>query len=722
MNLHNQLSALALVFLLVGGPPLAPLTMDACAKEGMWTLAQIPALADDLRAMGLELTPQTLADLDKGPLAAVINLNGCTASFISADGLIVTNHHCAVGAIQRNSTPELNRLEQGFTAASRAQELWAGPSSRVRVTVSEEDVTARFQKALSGTKDDTTAFDTVDRLTKELVAECETDKRLRCQVSAYDGGARYVRIAQLNIRDVRLVHAPTRSIGVYGGDEDNWMWPRHTGDWTLFRAYVGPDGAPADHAPANVPFKPKKWLEVSTSGVEDGGFVMVAGYPGRTYRHRTASELEHAGRVHYPRTIKMLSELVTLIEAEQTKSEDARVKLTSKRGWIANYLKYSQGLRDGFESSGVIETRKVAEKALMTWVASAEQGKPFAGDIQELEEKLAVQRGAAYRDGLMSWLLRLSVALNAAAKIHWLAVERAKPDAERDAGYQARDMAQIKGRINHGFRSWHPSSDAEILRWLLHQTQTLPKGARLKALDGWLRKRGGVDKAVTWLYSKVELADEKTRTALFTADRATVERSKDRFLKLAAILYPERVEAAVRDKAQSGAMARLRPAYMAARRAHAKRTLYSDANSTLRVTYAKVRGYSPREAVHYTPFTSLKGILEKDTGKEPFDVSLAQRTAIEATHAAKRSVGVNFLSGCDTTGGNSGSPTLDAKGRLVGLLFDGNYEAMSSDWVFDTQKTRSIHVDIRYMIWALSDLFDGKHLLREMGIDGKGAN
>ena len=696
------------------------------AKEGMWTPAQLLEIKDDLRAFGLKIDPAELADLERGPLAAVINLNGCTASFVSPDGLIVTNHHCAVSAIQRNSTDGTNRYELGFTAKDRASELWAGPSSRVLVTTKETDVTGKFREVVSKATSDTDVYTAIDRLKKTLVAECETDKRLRCQVAAYDGGARYVLIAQINIKDVRLVHAPPRAIGVFGGDIDNWMWPRHTGDWTLFRAYVGPDQTPAEHHKDNVPFKPARFLEVSARGVNDGGFVMTAGYPARTSRYRTAGELEYANASYYPRTVAFLTELLALVEGEQAKGDEAKVKLTSKRGWIANYHKYSKGLLDGFSRSGVVARKKAEERALRAWIgADADRKKRYSTPLADLDAAVLQARATAQKDTALWWLLRLPVGLRTAGTIHWLAGEREKPDAEREAGYQARDEARLQGSIENAFKSWHAASDAEILRFLLKQTAALPKGARITALDRWLKKRGGVDKAVNWLYAGMKLDDAKARKALFGArDRKAVLKSKDRFVALAAALYDERKALTTSEHATDGALARLRPQFMAALREYSSGAVYSDANATLRVSYAKVRGYSPREAVTYAPFTTLRGVLEKDQGKEPFDVPAAQKKAIEALHAnppakppawmTDGTVVVNFLSGCDTTGGNSGSPTLDASGRLVGLLFDGNYEAMASDWAFDRVNTRSIHVDIRYLLWALNDVVGGEHLLKEM--------
>jgi hypothetical protein len=698
----------------------------AHAREGMWTPEQLPDVVKDLQAAGLKLPVKSLADLETGPLASVINLNGCTASFVSSDGLLITNHHCAVRAIQHNSTRDKNLFEAGFTAKSRAEELSAGPGARVRVTLRQTDVTAKFDSAVAKTTSYAEAHAAVDALQKSLVAECEKDERLRCRVAAYDGGARYVLIAQLDIRDVRLVHAPPRSIGVFGGDEDNWMWPRHTGDWTLFRAWVGPDGAPTEYSDKNVPFQPKKWLEVNPSGVEAGSFVMVAGYPGRTYRWRTAGELAHRGEHYYPQTVDRLSRLLALIESEQKRSSEAKVKLTSMRGWIANGTKYMQGLLDGFRSSGVIPRRQKTEERMKAWVqADAKRVQRYSAGLESLDKELAAHRITEERDGVLGWLRRLPVAMRAASELHWLAYQRQFADSQRQQGYQNRDISTIRARLRQSSKAWHPASDAAIMEFMLREADKLSKASRIKPLDDFVKQHGGIKKTVEWLYSSVQLHLPETQSALVTADLATIEKTADRFVELVKVLHPLRITAYEKQKNFKGAMARLRPVYMAALRAEAGTQLYSDANSTLRVTFAQVQGYSPREAIQYDPFTTLRGILEKHTGVEPFDVSAEQQQAIRALHSTPSekpwvrngTVPVNFLSDCDTTGGNSGSPTLDANGQLVGLLFDGNYEAMSSDWVFDREKTRSIHVDIRYVLWALDDVFGAKHILKEMGVE-----
>jgi len=729
------------LFALVCLALLALAAGPALADAGMWTPDELQALAKQLKKDGLKLPAKKLADLDNGPLASVIHFNGCSASFVSADGLIVTNHHCAVGAIQFNSVKGPNLLEKGFTAKDRADERWAGPTSRVLVARKQTDVTKKFHAAIAKAKDDKAVFKAVDGLKKKLLADCEKRPNTRCRVAAYDGGARWLLIDQLELRDIRLVQAPPRAVGVYGGDTDNWMWPRHTGDWALFRAYVGKDGKAAEHAKTNVPYTPKKHLTVG-KGVKPGDFVMVAGYPGSTNRYRTADVLKFVAQQHYPWLRQLLTTLLGDIVAVQKTSKEAKVKLTSIRAGLANYEKYLGGLLDGFAASKLVDRRASDDQQMAAWVAAKkDRTKKYAGALKELEKVQAKAHAHKRADQLLSWLFRLPTSLRTAAMLHWLSVERAKPDAERDEGYQKRDFERLKGRMEQRFKSYVPAGDRGMALLLLLEAARLPDGGRIAGLDAWLKRfadandtspalgggvrKGQVERAVAWLFEKPTVLTAKaTRAKLFGAKRADVEKVDDRLIQLSSALYADRRAAKDRSEAIQGAMSRLRPVYMAALRDWKGKALYSDANGTLRVTWGHVRGYSPREAVNYAPQTTLKGILQKDTGKEPFDCPKDLRKAAEALHAGKvksrwadkklGSVPVNYVSTVDTTGGNSGSATLDAEGKLVGLLFDGNYEAMASDWVFDTVKTRSIHVDARFMLWALESLYAGKHLVKEM--------
>ena len=293
--LHRTRAALATLTLLVAAPTLA--------DEGMWLPEQLPDLADVLRARGLELDPARLGDLDAAPLNAVISLGGCSASFVSPEGLVITNHHCAVGALQHNSTAERNLFDDGFYAETLADEVSTGPGSRVYVTVGMTDVTDDVLDAIPAAANDMQRYEAIDTVRKELVAECEATPGYRCEVVSFYAGASYRLIRRLEIQDVRLVYAPAGGIGFFGGDEDNWMWPRHTGDWTFLRAYVAPDGSGAPYAPENVPYRPASHLEIRTTDLDPGDFVMVAGYPGGTYRFRTGSEMAWARDELYPRNV-----------------------------------------------------------------------------------------------------------------------------------------------------------------------------------------------------------------------------------------------------------------------------------------------------------------------------------------------------------------------------------------------------------------------------------
>ena len=292
----------------------APLSPSTSHAEGMWQPDQLPALQDELRRRGLNADLEELADLQAGPLSAVIYFNGCSASFVSALGLIITNHHCAVGALQHNSTAEANLFEDGFTAEGLSDERWAGPNVRARVAESAEDVTAQIQGALAAAgEDDHARYQALSRTRKALVQACEASGAY-CRVASYDGGDRYVLTRELELKDIRLVHAPPRAVGQFGGEVDNWMWPRHTGDWALFRAYVAPGQRPATYSAENEPYRPRRFLKVSGEGIGINSWVMVAGYPGSTYRYRSARELAYMEQTGYPETLTLLGQLLAIAE------------------------------------------------------------------------------------------------------------------------------------------------------------------------------------------------------------------------------------------------------------------------------------------------------------------------------------------------------------------------------------------------------------------------
>ncbi|MEL6569703.1 MAG: S46 family peptidase, partial [Pseudomonadota bacterium] len=323
--------------------------LAATAKEGMFTPDQLPEIADDLAATGLNIDPETLTDLTAFPMGAVISLGGCTASFVSTSGLAVTNHHCARGSVQFNSTADQNYLETGFLANRFVEELPAAPGTRIYVTVDVQDVTERVRDGLDEMDRGRDIFAEIEARRKAIIAECETQEGHRCQVASFYGGAQFKLIDRLEIRDVRLVYAPGDSIGKYGGDIDNWMWPRHTGDFAFYRAYVSRDGAPADYDQNNVPYQPEHTLDVSASGLGAGDFVMVLGYPGRTSRYARQAEVENTFSWQYPVWIDLLEGWIDAIETAAPEGSDARIKYESRLAGLNNFLKNLGGQIDGAE-------------------------------------------------------------------------------------------------------------------------------------------------------------------------------------------------------------------------------------------------------------------------------------------------------------------------------------------------------------------------------------
>ena len=707
-------------------------TIAGYADEGMWLPDQLPRIDDNLKAAGLETPPEKFADLTGEPMGAIVSLGGCSASFVSPEGLVATNHHCAYGTIQFNSTEEQNLLADGFLAVTREDELAAAPGSRVYVTVAVENVTDLILSAVPPGADGATRFSAIEEAEKKLIAECEETPGRRCRVASFFGGAVYRLYSQLEIRDVRLVYAPSSSIGKYGGDVDNWMWPRHTGDFSFLRAYVGADGEPADPSPDNVPFRPKHWLRVGTKGVGAGDFVMVVGYPGRTNRYRLASEVEEAIEWTYPQRVARRSESLEVIEKETADRPEAAIAYAAWTSYMNNSLKNAQGMIAGFSYSKSVERKRVLEAELADWIAENPERQARWGDVVvRVEEVLEEERAHLARDQELS-SLKFNQLLSAANNAYRIAREREKPDAERKLGYQDRDMRRIRGRIARMARSFDARVDMALLQHNLESYAALPEAERLPVLDKWFGLDGdakpaeAIEETLHGMYAATKLSDSEQRLALLKADRSTLEASDDPFVMLAIAMYDTNLAFEAEDEALEGQLLKARPRFMEALLAFQKARgveIYPDANGTLRVTFGTVRGYEPRDAVVYLPFTSAEGLAAKDTGEEPFDAPAPLLEAIaEADYGPYLlpgidSVPVNFLSSVDTTGGNSGSATIDDQGRLVGLLFDGNWESMISDWDFLPEVTRSIHVDVRYMLWVMDRIDHAHHLLEEMGVE-----
>lgn len=708
---------------------VAAITVGANADEGMWQPHQLPSLESTLKQKGLEIDPASISKLTEFPMNAVISLGGCTASFVSPKGLVVTNHHCAYGSIQHNSTAENNLLEKGFLAKSFEQELPAAPGSRVYVTEQVSDVTDKINSALHSGLTGEKRYQAITDKKKQLVAECESDPAYRCSVSTFHGGLEYYLIKAMMIRDVRLVHAPASAVGKFGGDIDNWMWPRHTGDYSFYRAYVGKDGKPADYSEDNVPYEPKSFLSVSARDLKKGDFVMVAGYPGRTNRYRLSEEVRHQFETVYPVAKSYREQLIELIKTVAPEGTDARVKYESTLAGLANYAKNYGSMLNSYSRSDFQQRKDQLEVDLNAWIAKdRRRADKYGQTIEQINNIIVADQKYFMRDITLGYA-GYSAMLSTAQRLYRLAIEKQKPNMEREGGYQERDMKRFEQRMKRISRSFDATVDKATLNHFLNLYAQLPAEQHVDAFDQVLgtdtHAPEALAKTLDKMYKRTKLGDESVRLALMNASVEEFKNSDDPFIQLAVATYDARSKIEKQDKDLTGQLQALRPKYMEAIIAYNRnlgKPVYADANSTLRVTYGNVKGYSPKDGNYMTPFTSLRGLLEKETGAEPFNnpsellAQVAAKNYGDYYKPSIDSVPVNFLSTVDTTGGNSGSPTLNSKAELTGLLFDGVFESVIGDWDYDPNLNRSIHVDSRYMLWVMEHVDGADNLLKEMKI------
>jgi hypothetical protein len=693
----------------------------------MWMPEQLAEHAKTLTDLGLEIDVATLSNPLEAPLGAIVSLGGCSSSFVSASGLMVTNHHCVQGSLQYHSTPEHNYVKDGFLAKTLAEEKWNGPSAKVWVTQAITDVTSKVLLDLESIDDPKARYDEIEKREKAIIATCEEGRpSMRCRVASYFRGAEFKLIESMEIKDVRMVYAPHQGVGVFGGDEDNWMWPRHTGDFSFYRAYVGPDGKPAPFSKDNVPYKPKHFLKMASQPLSKGDLVLVAGYPGRTYRHRTAAEVTDAVEWSYPRKIQRYGEFLTAIRSVTDTDEAAKIKATSMLAGLANAKKNNEGMLEGLSQGGLSAQKTELERQLKTWIdadpaRSAKYGQVFAEmDALHAEQIKTRERDAGL--GELGWGRLVGVA----STIVQMAEERPKLDKDREPHLQERQWSRIEASFKTLDRKYHPKLDITLLGLGIERAMRSDANAEwLTTVFGKAKmERAEIDSMLASMYKKSKLADEATRLKLLkSATTKSLAKSKDPFIQVAMRLRPLEKQIEDHGKMLSGKVALLKPKYLAAMREHSDGPLAPDANSTLRVTFGTVRGYkSKSNSVSYEPFTVLSEVIAKHKGAFPFNVPEAQRSAVASgsfgpyVDSTLGEVPVNFLSDVDTTGGNSGSATLNARGELIGLLFDGNYESMASDYVFIPSVTRSIHCDARYMLWIMDAVDGADRLLEEMGV------
>ncbi|MCK7459850.1 S46 family peptidase [Idiomarina aminovorans] len=710
---------------------LSMVSCFAAADEGMWMPKQLPEIADKLKAAGLTIDPNDISKLTEFPAAAIVSLGGCSASFVSPQGLVATNHHCAYNSIAHNSTPENDLLANGFLAKDLSEEVQAAPGSRIFVTKAVNEVTNKVIDAKAAKLNGKARLDAIEANEKALVAECEEDEGHRCYVAAYYGSLEYYLIKQLEIKDVRLVHAPASGVGKFGGDTDNWMWPRHTGDYSFLRAYVSPEGESADYSEDNVPYEPDYHLTIASEGLEEGDFVMALGYPGRTNRHRLPSEVKETFEWSYPKTVEQFRDSLEIIARETADDKDAELKYASRVAGLNNYLKNRQGMLDSFANSDLLKRKQQEHKELTAWVNSDRTKKALYADGLNAIDTLLQQSHAKSR---ADYLLNNATPrlLSVARAVHRLAQEGTKPDAERKAGYQERDIPRFESYLAGMDRNFDAKVEKALDLHNLSSYMAQPKSGRDAAFDKALGLRDGMSKdelsaLIDRWYENTSLLERDNRMALLEFDPEQFEQSEDRFVKAAVALYPSDLEDEKKSEELSGNIQQAYADYMRAKIAFMQskgEAVYPDANSTLRITYGNVAGraHGTEDGNAWAPFTTLRGVTEKATGEGEFNAPEEQLKAIESgdfgpyEKAELDSVPVNYLATLDITGGNSGSAVLNHKAEFVGLAFDGTLDSIISDWDFNLENTRSIQVDTRYMLWQMEYVDHADNLLKELGV------
>jgi hypothetical protein len=700
------------------------------AEEGMFPLSEIHKL--DLKARGLAMEPKALYNPDGVSLVdGIINLGGCTASFVSPDGLILTNYHCAFPAIQSLTTPETDYLRDGFTAAERGAEL---PAKRytVRLIESYRDVSSEVLAAAGRRQNAAERSKAIEEKMKAMVVAAE--KALpgrRAEVAEMFRGKTYVLFVYANIKDVRLVYAPPRAIGEFGGEEDNWMWPRHTGDFALMRAYVAPDGSFADHAPQNVPYRPKKHFPVSASGVQAGDFVFALGYPGSTHRHKSSHYLAFEEEVRLPFTIGIGRWLIDLKETLSREGRDTAIKLSASLQGLWNNVKRSEGQLKGLRDLKLAGQRRRQEAELQRFIqADPGRERRYGGLFAGLDRAYAEMRRRARRDLTLSYLLsgRVSTLMGNAFLVCQASYERPKPDTQREEAFMERNFERTEKQMTMALRDYHEPAEKAALAEMLRRAAELGVGesiAAVRALAGDGDPLPAIRRFLEQAFAATRLKDPAVVGEWLRKPQAELRALDDPLLRLAFALYPDYREMKEAEKRQKGVLDPLLAQLVDAKREFQGKDFFPDANSTLRLTCGRVRGYSPADAVEMLPFTTLAGIVEKAAARPDAEDFAAPAKLVELAaareyggyaHPQLNDVPVAMLYDMDTTGGNSGSPVFNARGELVGLNFDRVYEATINDFAWDQSYSRSIGLDVRFILWLLDKFSGARRLLEEMGI------
>ena len=694
---------------------------NARSDEGMW----LPFLMNEMnytlmQELGLKLTPEQMYDINNSSLKdaiVMLDYGSCTGEIISKEGLMLTNHHCGFGEIQEHSTLEHDYLTNGFVAWNRNEEL-SNPGKTASFLVRIEDVTEVVMKNVTDKMEENERQENIQKVIDSIVTEVTKDTYYNASVeSMYEDNEFYL-FVYTTYKDVRLVFAPPSSIGKFGGDTDNWMWPRHTGDFTIFRVYTGPNGEPAEYADENIPLKPKHHLPVSLEGIKEGDFAMIWGYPGSTDRYLSSYGVKLALEKYNPDMVSIMGKLLDAMKEDMDQSDEIRIKYADKYAGLANYWKMLKGQSLGLKRLKVYNDKKELEDSFVEWVNQNDETKAKYGNvISNFTDAYKAYTDNAYKNTNLYYRLTMMTAEILRITSSSMSLYR-KLKADEDVSAEVENM---KASLNSRFKDYNMPTDRKKMAIIIEEYyKNIPKQFHpdiYELIHG--KFKGDYNKFANYVYEKsVFSTKDKIEAFLDNPSAKTLEKDPAfKTFRSFGVAYQkmsaERAEVDIKlNKARRLFIAGLREM-------NPEKMFYPNANSTMRVSYGIVDDYFPADAIHYDLITYLKGVMEKeDPSNREFIVPEKMKEIYKNKEYGDYGMGdkmpVCFLTNNDITGGNSGSPVMNNKGELIGCAFDGNWEAMSGDIAFEPALQRTIVADIRYILLIIDKFSGAKHLIEEL--------
>lgn len=710
------------------------LSVHVFADEGMWLPLHIERLNQvDMEKMGLQLTADEIYSINHSSLKdAIVNLGGgfCTGEIISKEGLMLTNHHCGYSLIQKHSTIENDILSNGFWAKSKEDEL-PNEGLFVQFLVRIEDVSDKVLKEVKDKMTEEERTETIEKSIAEIKVDAKGNTHYDVEVESFYEGNEFYLFVYETYDDVRLVGAPPESIGKFGGDTDNWMWPRHTGDFSLFRVYSGPDGKPAKYSPENIPLQPKHHLPISLDGVQENDFAMVFGYPGSTNRYLTSFGVDLAIEETNPARVKIRGKKLDIMKESMDADPAVRLAYSSKYASISNYWKYFIGQTNGLKNLDVYGKKVTIEEDLDSWISKKKSRvKRYGNPVLEVEE--AYEEVKKYN---LPFYYHLEAGfgiefVKSGYKLYGLA--KSLKDETMEETETKKKIAAYKKTSEMFFKDYNPEIDKKIFIAMIHfftndiDGQYIPKAFKEENFNDMFKDyqvsmKGDYDAFSDYVFSNSILIDKEKMMSFYNnPDAETLE--NDPGYIIANSVYDSYKSISTKRGSALGDLEQGRRNFIAAlREMNDEKNYYPDANSTMRLTYGKVLSYDARDAVHFHYLTTLDGVMEKeDPGNPEFIVEPKLKELHEAKdygqYSSNGKLYVGFLTNNDITGGNSGSPVINGSGQLIGTAFDGNWEAMSGDIAFEPELQRCINVDIRYTLFIIDKFAGASHLIDEMTI------